>query len=324
MAHGLIEGSTMVSGMNEVPWHGLGKVVPGRMTTIEALDLAELADWDVQKQEIFLADGTKIPDRWATVRMKDMHPLGVVGKDYRVIQNEQMFSFIDDLTNDTSGGKWETAGSLWGGRKIWGLVKVPFIATIGGDSVDNYLLVTGSHDGSTAFTVAWTPVRVVCQNTLTAALGQTSGRMYRRHVGEMTGLVGDAREVLGIIEQQCLSMAAVAEQLGNWNPTETQVTQVLDKLWGDESHPKAKERVRELAQCGAGQDPTNPINGWGLYNGITEYVDHHTPLRDMGDNNKYAADRRFERVLTGPGKKLKDDAAVIIRQISGIEGTNGV
>ena len=159
----------------ETPWHRIGKVTEDALTSAEAITEAEL-DWEVELRglytdEVFLGGHKKImevPDAFATVRNSDNKVLGVVGNRYTPIQNIECFDFLDTVLDDSSA-RYETAGSLYGGKIVWMLVNLGKDIVVGEDRTVPYLLLTNSHDGSTAIKGMTTPIRVVCANTLSLA-----------------------------------------------------------------------------------------------------------------------------------------------------------
>jgi phage/plasmid-like protein (TIGR03299 family) len=220
MAHNLEQfedGTTAFFTAREVAWHKLGTVTDGALNAETALQTAQL-DWTVFKSEQPVT--TMVPmygntameegsleevthnDRFMTYRY---HPkthkadaLGVVGNRYTPVQNSDAFSFLN-YVSDESGAVFETAGSIDNGRKVFMTMKLPQGLNIGGvDAIDMYLMAWNTHDGSSSFSVAVTPIRVVCQNTLTAALRAAKSKFSVRHTASSSGKIQAAREALGI------------------------------------------------------------------------------------------------------------------------------
>lgn len=178
----------------EVPWHGLGRIVSEAPTSKEALQLAEL-DWEVIQKDIITVDGYNIiPGFKANVRSTDDKVLGIVTDRYKVVQNKEAFEFTDLLLGE--GVKYETAGSLQGGRRVWMLARLPYQYVINSEEITPYVVFTNSHDGSGAIRVAITPVRVVCSNTLNLALSTAKRCWSCNHVGDINGKLEDARNTL--------------------------------------------------------------------------------------------------------------------------------
>lgn len=153
--------------VRQAPWHGLGNRVEHAPNSEEALEKAEL-DWKVIQTSIRTEDQMEIPGYKANIRESDQRVLGVVTDRYRIVQNSEAFSWTDELLGE--GVRYETAGSLQNGKKVWLLAKLPRIYNVTGDNVSPYLVFSNSHDGRGAIKVAMTPIRVVCQNTLNLAL----------------------------------------------------------------------------------------------------------------------------------------------------------
>ena len=196
--------------VRETPWHGQGIRVEDAPTSEEAIILAGL-DWTVDQQKIYLADGTEVKGNYANVRSSDNKPLGIVGDRYKIVQNTDAFAFTDALLGE--GVRYETAGSLKDGRVIWLLARMPEQIEILGDKVDPYMVFTNTHDGSGAVRVCMTPVRVVCNNTLNAAMRGAKRVWSARHTGSVTNKLDDARETLQFANQYLQETKNTFEEL---------------------------------------------------------------------------------------------------------------
>ena len=180
--------------VREKPWHGLGTIVAEAPDSSAALELAEL-NWTVVQKDIATADGGKvIPGFKANVRESDDKVLGIVTDRYKVVQNTEAFAFTDALLGE--GVRYETAGSLQGGRRIWLLAKLPQQYIINGDEITPYLVFMNSHDGSGSIKVAMTPIRVVCSNTLNLALSKAKRCWSCNHIGNVEWKMDEARATL--------------------------------------------------------------------------------------------------------------------------------
>src|SRR6056300_100632 len=212
MAHEL-ESDKSFASFRQPAWHGLGTVFTEEVSTKEMLELANLHDWNVHLEEVAIPDGFSSDKTYNYVtrtnpfdrKQKDI--LGVVGERYRILQNEELFDFGDALLD--GGGRWETAGSIKGGRQVFGSLALERETVLDpsgvSDKVNSYLLVNTSHDGSIAIQASVTPVRVVCANTLNLALGSGVGRnrgvkqsFKIRHTQTAQGKIQAAREALGL------------------------------------------------------------------------------------------------------------------------------
>ncbi len=194
-------------------WHGLGQIVSNYPTSKEAMKFAGL-DYEVLKTPLYtnckeitideegtLIDATaiEVPGFYATIRDDNQSVLGVVGKDYHVVQNRDAFSFFDSIVGDDSGILYETAGALGKGERIFITAKLPDYIRVGGDDlIEKYLFLTTSHDGSGSITAAFTPIRIVCQNTLNAALKDMTNTIRIRHTANAKQRLEQAHRVMGI------------------------------------------------------------------------------------------------------------------------------
>ncbi len=184
--------------VREVPWHGLGVRVESALCSADALEMSGL-DWNVIQRLIMTDTGNVIPGYKANIRDKDNRVLGVVTERYKVVQNAEAFAFTDALLGE--GVRYETAGSLQEGRKIWLLAKLPDKYIIADEQIEPYLVFSSSHDGSGAIKVAMTPVRVVCQNTLNLALSSAKRIWTTIHIGDLASKMDEAYNTLQLAEK---------------------------------------------------------------------------------------------------------------------------
>lgn len=198
--------------VKEKAWHGLGQIVQDFPTSAEAVKFAGL-DYPVEKRPLFTYDtenneanedtGIKIPeiivpDFYATIRTDNETVLGVVGKDYEVVQNKDAFNFFDAIVGG-DGIQYETAGALGKGERIFITAKLPDYIKVGNDDlIEQYLFLTTSHDGGGSITAAFTPVRIVCNNTLNAALRSQSNAVKIRHTANARERLEQAHKLMGI------------------------------------------------------------------------------------------------------------------------------
>ena len=172
----------------EKPWHGLGTRVEDAPSSKDALRLAGL-DWRVVQEPIYKRGREKIPGYRANIRDSDRKVLGVVSDRYKIVQNEEAFSFTDALLG--KGVRYETAGSLQEGRKVWLLARLPQEYIMSGERISPYLVFSNTHDGSGAVKVALTPIRVVCNNTLNLALDTARRSWSMIHTGNIKDKIKD-------------------------------------------------------------------------------------------------------------------------------------
>ena len=184
--------------VRKAPWHGLGTKVTEAPTSKDALRLAGL-DWKVMQEPIYTETEERIEGYKANIRDSDRKVLGVVTDRYKVIQNEEAFAFTDELLGE--GVRYETAGSLQGGKRVWMLAHLPHEYIISGERISPYLVFSNTHDGSGAIKVALTPIRVVCSNTLNLALSTAKRSWSMIHTGDIKGKMKEARETLFMAEK---------------------------------------------------------------------------------------------------------------------------
>lgn len=212
--------------VGETPWHGLGQYVKEAPTSDEAIKLAGL-DWDVIPKPIYDEFGREIPGYKVNQRSSDNKNLGIVSNRYRIVQNREAFAFTDALLGE--GVKYETAGSLASGKRVWMLARMES-TTLCEEKIDPFLVFSNCHDGTGAVRVAITPVRVVCQNTLNLALEQASRHWSCAHKGDIQGKLEEARYTLESAERY---MKALEEEFGELKlkkVSEDQVRRMTDDL----------------------------------------------------------------------------------------------
>lgn len=192
------------------PWHGMGIRVEDSPTSEDAIRLAGL-EWNVEQREMFLADGTKVPDAFANVRNDNNKVLGIVGNRYSIVQNTEAFSFTDSLVGE--GCQYETAGSLREGKQIWLLAHLPEAIQIAGDDVMPYLCFTNTHDGTGSVKVFTTGIRVVCNNTLNQALSNAKRTWSVRHTGSIETKLAAATETLNLANTYMTELKKECEEL---------------------------------------------------------------------------------------------------------------
>ncbi|MEY8334606.1 DUF932 domain-containing protein [Lachnospiraceae bacterium 47-T17] len=211
----------------EKPWHGLGVQVQEAPTSEKALWLAGL-DWKVLQKDIFTEGRVRVPGYRANVRDTDGQVLGVVTDRYKVVQNEEAFAFTDALLG--KGVRYETAGSLQDGRKVWLLARLPSEYIISGEQISPYLVFSNTHDGSGAVRVAVTPVRVVCNNTLNLAL-QTAKRSWSMiHTGDIRGKLQEAKDTLFLAETYMENLGKEIGKLSGVSISDEQVKEYIELL----------------------------------------------------------------------------------------------
>lgn len=263
-------------------WHGLGQRVSEALTAEQAIKEAHL-DWSVRKEPVGLFRNGKWvaqDDQFAVTRDEDDAVLGYVGKDYKPFQNWAAFDFLDSLV--ASGeAKYETAGALFNGRRIWVMAKLPeHIEVAGGEAVERYLYCETSHDGSKATTVGISPVVIVCQNTLNMAIGRTRQSFSIRHTESSQGKIAEARQTLEIAFKRDDELKDSVDTLVMTELVDDVFAEILktQMVW----QPKATPRNIETILSNRRTSPTirdeQRTTAWGAVQSLTEWSQH---LRDF-------------------------------------------
>jgi phage/plasmid-like protein (TIGR03299 family) len=296
MAHELetVNGETAFASLREPAWHGLGTVFTEEVSTAEMLKKAKLNDWNVRLEDVEIPTGMESDKNYSFVVRdnpfikgnKDV--LGVVGERYVPLQNEDLFDFADNILH--SGGRWETAGSIKGGRIVFGSVALERETVLDpngvSDKVNTYLLVNTSHDGSISIQASITPVRVVCANTLNLALGNRGrgGSVKQsfkiRHTQTASGKVQAAREALGLANAYMDEFDKMANEMIQKEVSKKKFDEIVLALY-----PKPKDEAKgansrwenkiDLINSIYVGDFNNTISGtaWGVANALTERLD---------------------------------------------------
>ncbi|MBI2285149.1 MAG: DUF945 domain-containing protein [Bacteroidetes bacterium] len=242
MAHQInfneLNGQHSFFSVKEKAWHGLGQIIDQYPTSAEALRFAGL-DYKVVKENLytnfFNADGQamdykkRVTTHYATIRKDTGDVLGVVGKDYEIVQNVEAFSFFDAIVGG-EGIQYETAGALGKGERIFITAKLPEYIKVGNsDLIEQYLFLTTSHDGYGSITAAFTPVRVVCRNTLNAALKNHSNCIKIRHTVNAKDRLEQAHKLMGITNTLSAQLENIFNRWSKVQITDPEVKKLIQQ-----------------------------------------------------------------------------------------------
>ena len=308
------DGQTAMMYAGQTPWHGFGTRLDEPATAEEAIEAAGL-DYTVDLRPIETVDGIPIPKRQAVVRDDTQQVLGVVGNSYQPVQNHQCFGFLDAVVAD-GRLRYHTAGALGDGEKVWMLAKLPGEIRVrdSEDVTEQYLLLSNSHDGSSSLRVFFTPIRVVCANTLGVAERRGRGQgVSVIHKGNLAAKVAEAQEILGLAKRFYDNLEEHINRLAWHYPTINQLESYFEALYPDRPGVKTRraENVRDelfrLYENGRGQNlPETKLTTWAAFNAVTEFVDHHRSTRGRTDQER--AGNRLESAWFGSGAHLKGQA----------------
>ena len=305
----LANGNASMMYVGETPWHKLGVKLNAPPTIEEGIVSAGL-DWTVDCKPLFTAEGTQVTHR-AIYRTSDNSILGVVGPDYRPLQNVEAFNWFQPLLS-TGEVELHTAGSLNNGRDIWVLGKInrKSMEIVPGDSIEKFVLLSNSH-GLRAVRVGFTPIRVVCQNTLSAAHSDAASKLIRcRHCSNVVRSLDALREVMNIadsaFEETAEQYRALARKKISRSDLHTYVRQVLGFGETEELATRTQNTIAKIEsfyENGRG----NALEGvkgtlWAGYNAVTEYLSYERGR---------TVDTRLESLWFGDSARVNDRAMEI-------------
>ncbi len=297
----------------ETPWHGLGKKVAGLQTAEEAIKAAGL-DWDVELVPIWTRNGKfeQVPDRLAVRRIEDKKVYGLVTPKYTPIQNAQAFQFFDSVVGEKKA-IYETAGSLREGQRVWIMANLKGTVNVKGDEIKRYLILMNSHDGSLALQMFFSPVRVVCMNTLRMALAQAQESFYSKHTLNIMDRVRSAQEVLGLSTRFYHDFMADARHLATLALPAPKQTLMLKAAFDQPASIKMEDvynpirvqmdKVKELIEVDRKEFPKE-LHGTAYegYNAVVKFTDYYRPYKSTGE------DARLRGVWFGGGNDIKKRA----------------
>lgn len=286
--------------VRETPWHGLGTRVLTAPTSKDALELAGL-NWEVVQEPIYTETEELIEGYKANVRDSDRKVLGVVTDRYKVIQNQEAFAFTDELLGE--GVRYETAGSLQGGKKVWLLAHLPHEYIISGERISPYLIFSNTHDGSGAIKVALTPIRVVCNNTLNLALNTAKRSWSMIHTGDIKGKMEEAKNTLFMAEKYMDELGKEFEALRMKSMTDEKVMEYIEELLPIENNASSQQirnikRLQEDMKMRYFEAPDLVGLGKNAYrfiNAVSDFATHAEPLRKTSNYKE----NLFARTMDG-------------------------
>ena len=307
------DGRTAFALRGEPAWHGLANHTweqDDQVSTSAMLDSAMLSNWAVRLEQVqYPTDYRSISDSFMVLRTNPADQgtdiLSTVGERYKVLQNEQLFEFGDQLLD--GGGYWESAGSIKNGRVVFGSLVLPRDIVLdkqgANDITKTYLLVVTSHDGSSAVQAMTTPVRVVCQNTLNMALQGAKQSFKVRHTATVEGKVAQARQALGLSFAYLDKFEAEAKALYETAITDQQFQDLVKALYPAPDTNGAKvaitkhqNKVDIINDLYFSSPTVATIKGtaWGALNALTERVDYYRFARGGSSESMISSASGFD------------------------------
>lgn len=288
----------------EVPWHGLGVKVLPDLTPEQMLKAANL-DWTVEKSPAYaiVGDEPQLINRSALVRDRDNKILDIVSDDWNPVQNEEAFDFFHEFVM-AGDMEMHTAGSLKEGQIVWGLAKIKeSFELFGGDRIDSYLLFTNFHKYGFSTDLRFTPIRVVCNNTLTLSLNSKVERMVKMSHRKVFD-AQLAKTALGVATDKLQKYKEMAEFLGSRRAKNEDVMEYFKRVFPVTGTATSKE-VSKNAQVALSVIDTQPGaeyaegSWWQPFNAVTFMTDHIVGR---------SADTRLQSAWYGSNKTLKTKA----------------
>lgn len=315
MAHNIYDNRMFCVGK---AWHDVGVRVDKEVNSAEAIKLARL-DYEVKKVTLYAnIDGKMIDSEvYGTLNASNNKVLGTVTDRYKIVQNVDAFSFFDDVVKNGEAF-YHSAGALGNGERIWLLAKLPKSMLIFKDIdvVDKYLILVNNHDGKGSLYMYFTPIRVVCQNTLNASWHNKENMISIKHVGDIKGKVERAREAMGFALDFYTEFEDNAKKMVNKTLTKDEAEKYFDRVLEIKEDDtdlstqieNTRDRLKSLYVNGTGNNIDGVKNTlWAGYNAVTEYADYHKTTR--GD--------RVNSILFGSGAVMKrkayDEACLMVK-----------
>ena len=313
MAHGIFNNDTMFS-VAKKPWHGLGTVLENAPTIEEGIKQAGL-DWNVSLRPTITndEDAITLDSHKIVVRDDIKQPLGIVGSNYNVLQNSEAFSFFEPFVENNLASL-ETAGSLFNGKKVFILARINSDNMVVGkdDEIEKYILLSNSHDGTQSLRVGYTPIRVVCNNTLSLAEHTDRSQLIKvTHKSNMVQTLSELRETMDLINKQFIA----TEEQYRYLATRTNINKLdlhkyvkqvfsvkkLEDIIKDYEEGKEIEEARKklIARVEEIFDLEPVHNAWTMYNSVNYYLNH-----ERGRN----VENRYNSMWFGDSKRLDQKA----------------
>jgi phage/plasmid-like protein (TIGR03299 family) len=278
----------------ELPWHRLGTALEeGDLYDWRAASRKAGLDWEVELVQLVSADTQAQVDHRAVRRTSDARVLGVVGPRYAPLQNKDAFGWFQPFL-DAREAALHTAGALRQGSRIWVLAKLnrdPLVIAEG-DTVEKFLLLSHGHDGSLAVRCGFTPIRVVCANTLAMAHGCDTSKLIRlKHTKDVLENLANVREIMNLANAEFEATAEQYRLLARRSINQADLRRYVKKVFkvedGQDTGTRMAnimEEVMALAEAGRGNNlPSIRGTYWSAYNGVSEWL---TYSRGRSEDNR--------------------------------------
>lgn len=306
-------GKASMGYIGATPWHGLGTAIPESLAYEgEAFQKECGLDWEANKRQLYRKVGDNLvpAQAWEVVRSTDGAVLAdMVGARFTIVQNRDAFKWFQPWL-DSKQAALHTAGALFEGSRIWVLAKLNRdpMEIAAGDIVEKYILLSHSHDGSLALRVGFTPIRVVCWNTLSMAHGADASKLIRlKHTKNVHVNLDNLRDMMNLMDQEFEATAEQYRLLATKSINQADVRKYVKRVFELDGMDDISTRqtniflkVEELMEAGKGNNlPSVKGTYWAAYNGVTEYLSY-----ESGRN----ADNRLNALWFGQGSNMNQRA----------------
>jgi len=281
--------------VKEDAWHHKGQIVANKMTSKEAIIAANL-DYEVFKANLYTGDGLRIETHFANIRKDTNDILGVVGKNYSILQNTECFEFFDNVIGEGQA-VFETAGALGKGEIIFITAKLEGVLKIIGDNspIENYICFMSSHNSTYPVTAFFTGIRVVCNNTLNAAMNKCINKITIRHTLNAKSKFDQAAKVMGLNTEYTNTLQEALNHLSSIPISDRRAKELISRSLMSHDELKAlvtdnnvdfsirkNNMIKEIYHYYMTADNIDPIRGnaYGLYNGITGFYQNQKSFKD--------------------------------------------
>lgn len=281
MSHGITEKDNLFVAFTPA-WHGLGTVVDEALSSEDALRIAKL-DWNIEQFPVFV-NNRKVENSFGNVRSDTGDCMGIVSKKYVPMQNREAFAFVDDLMGlDEAVVKYESAGSLWGGQRVWMMARIPD-SKILDDNIANYLFISNSHDGKSSVKIGVTNVRICCRNSLELAINTAPRVWTARHMSSVEGRQKEAAETLKFSKNYIDEIDKYANKMVL---EKANIDEILSKLFivKENMTKRVQDNINyvknEILTIHNNKDDLGNFRNtaWGIYNAVADYSSNSKPLR---------------------------------------------
>ena len=274
----------------EASWNKVGTSIRDANSVKEALQIAGL-DYEVVKAPIYLSNGSRIKDQFATKIKGSDKVFGIVGKDYTIVQNEEAFSFVDGIISE--GLTFEKAGETSYMNYIIASLPEQYILD---DGFKPYIIFQNSHAGATTLKAAICPLRIVCQNQFTAAFKNSENKISLRHSSSIHEKMEEAQHILQFTANYMNDFNNQAIKMATTKISEDKVKEIVDQYFLVDDNASTRKvnsneekKVILLNAYNAEDNQNFRGTAWGMVNAFSDYITHIDPSRktEKSDVSKF-------------------------------------